>query len=87
MDDTIIESNPWLKAMVPYTIFTTKEDVNAIRKSEDIETQTGKVSAEFVRRVLEDPTYYEYAKKFFDGEIDRFSVNYLVYGDLVHGIN
>lgn len=87
MDDTIIESNPWLKAMVPYTIFTTKEDVNAIRKSEDIETQTGKVSAEFVRRVLEDPTYYEYAKKFFDGEIDRFSVNYLAYGDLGHGIN
>lgn len=87
MDDTIIESNPWLKAMVPYTIFTTEEDVNVIRKSEDIETQTGKVSAEFVRRVLEDPTYYEYAKKFFDGEIDRFSVNYLAYGDLGHGIN
>lgn len=87
MDDTIIESNPWLKAMIPYTIFTTEEDVKAIRNSEDIETQTGKVSTEFVRRVLEDPTYYEYAKKFFDGEIDRFSVNYLAYGDLGHGIN
>lgn len=87
MDYAIIESNPWLKAMIPYTIFTTEEDVKAIRNSENIETQTGKVSAEFVRRVLEDPTYYEYAKKFFDGEIDRFSVNYLAYGDLGHGIN
>lgn len=87
MDDAIIEGNPWLKAMIPYTIFTTEEDVKTIRNSENIETQTGKVSAEFVRRVLEEPTYYEYAKKFFDGEIDRFSINYLAYGDLGHGIN
>ncbi|MBD9115096.1 hypothetical protein EGP95_04870 [bacterium] len=91
MEDLIIEQNiekyPYLKDLTKYTIFTSKEDVEKLKNGDKINIDNQDVSIEFLKRILNNDLYFEYALKYFKGDINTFQVTYIINGDtgsLVH---
>ncbi len=91
MEDLIIEQNiekyPYLKDLTKYTIFTSKEDVEKLKNGDKINIDNQNVSIEFLKRILNNDLYFEYALKYFKGDINTFQVTYIINGDtgpLVH---
>ena len=76
-----LEKYPYLKNMAEYTLFTTKEDVEQLRNSEKVNINSEEVSIEFLNRILNNDYYFEYASRYFNGDINTFAVCYIINGD------
>ena len=76
-----MEKYPYLKAIGEYTIFTTSDDIENIKNSEKIKIDNQEVSIEFLKRILKDDNYYDYATRFFNNEINKFCISYIIAGD------
>lgn len=86
MEDLIIEQDiekyPYLKELAKYTIFTSKEDVEKLKNGDTINIDNQDVSIEFLKRILNMNLYFEYALKYFKGDINTFQVTYIINGDI-----
>ena len=82
-----LEQYPYLKQMSDCTLFVTQEEYNEMYKSEKIKIGKEAVSIEYLKRILNDPKYFDYAKKYFMGEINVFTISYIIYGDTGGNIN
>ena len=86
MEDLIIEQNiekyPYLKELAKYTIFTSKEDVEKLKNGDKINIDNQNVSIEFLKRILNNDFYFEYALKYFKCDINTFQVTYIINGDI-----
>ena len=86
MEDLIIEQNiekyPYLKELAKYTIFTSKEDVEKLKNGDKINIDNQNVSIEFLKRILNNDLYFEYALKYFKCDINTFQVTYIINGDI-----
>ena len=71
--------------MSDYTLFTTKEDIDFIKNSKTIAVGDIDVYTEFLKRILEDDNYFEYACRYFYDATDKFIVSSIINGDL--GVN
>lgn len=80
-----IKKYPYLQRMSDYTLFTTKEDIDFIKNSKTIMVGDIEVYAEFLKRILEDDKFFEYACRYFYDATDKFIVASIINGDL--GVN
>ena len=80
-----IKKYPYLQRMSDYTLFTTKEDIDFIKNSKTIAVGDIDVYTEFLKRILEDDNYFEYACRYFYDATDKFIVSSIINGDL--GVN
>ncbi len=78
--DEYLEKYPNLKEQSKSTLFIPKEDFFKIKKSELINVGTKAVSIEFLKQILKNDFYFEYASRFFAGTIDSFEVSYIFSG-------
>lgn len=76
-----MEKYPYLRNMEEYTLFTTREDVEQIRNGEKVRVNSEDVSIEFLKRILNNDFYFEYASRYFNGDINNFAVCYIFGGD------
>jgi len=76
-----MERYPYLRNMAEYTLFTTKDDVEQLRNSEKIKINSEDVSIEFLKRILNNDFYFEYASRYFNGDINNFAVSFIIGGD------
>ena len=76
-----MEKNPLLRKLADYILFTNREEVDLLRTSEKITIGSEEVSIEFLKRILNDDFYYEYASRYFNGDIDTFKVSFIIGGD------
>jgi hypothetical protein len=83
----LLENNPDLKRMSEYTLFTTKEEVNSLYNGGRIVVESEVVLVEYLKRILDNDFYFEYATRFFSGVINRFDVAYIYFGDTMGTIN
>lgn len=85
MEDLTIEQNiekyPYLKELAKYTIFTSKEDVEKLKNGDKINIDNQDVSIEFLKRILNNDLYFEYALNYFKGDRNAFAVTYIIEGD------
>ena len=80
-----LKKYPYLQRMSDYTLFTTKEDIDFIKNSKTIAVGDIDVYTEFLKRILEDDNYFEYACRYFYDATDKFIVSSIINGDL--GVN
>lgn len=80
-----IKKYPYLQRMSDYTLFTTKEDIDFIKNSKTIVVGDIEVYVEFLKRILEEDNYFEYACRYFYDATDKFIVASIINGDL--GVN
>ena len=76
-----MEKYPYLRNIAEYTLFTSKEDVEQLRNSEKIKVNSEEVSIAFLKRILNNDFYFEYASRYFNGDINDFAVSYIIGGD------
>lgn len=76
-----LEKYPYLREIMDNTIFVTEEEYNQLNNGEKISINSKQVPIEFLKRILSNDFYFEYASRFFSGEIDTFTVTYIIYGD------
>ena len=76
-----IAHHEYLKRIKEDTIITTYEEYEIIKDSKKINIDNKNVSIEVLKRILNNDEYYEYAKKFFDNEINFFRIKYFFNGD------
>ena len=76
-----MEKYPYLRNIAEYTLFTSKEDVEQLRNSEKIKVNSEEVSIEFLKRILNNDFYFEYASRYFNGDINIFAVSHIIGGD------
>lgn len=77
-----LKKYPYLQRMSDYTLFTTKEDIDFIKNSKIIMVDDIEVYAEFLKRILEDDKFFEYACRYFYDATDKFIVASIINGDL-----
>ena len=80
-----LKKYPYLQRMSDCTLFTTKEDIDFIKNSKIIVVDDIEVYAEFLKRILEDDNFFEYACRYFYDATDKFIVASIINGDL--GVN
>ena len=80
--EQILEKYPYLKGLTKHVLFTSKEDVKQLINSDKVKTSSEEVSIEFLKRVLDNDNYYEYAQRYFDGEISKFQIAHVLNGDI-----
>lgn len=80
-----LKKYPYLQRMSDCTLFTTKEDIDFIKNSKTIAVDDIDVYTEFLKRILEDDNYFEYACRYFYDATDKFIVASIINGDL--GVN
>ena len=80
-----LKKYPYLQRMSNCTLFTTKEDIDFIKNSKIIMVDGIEVYAEFLKRILEDDKFFEYACRYFYDATDKFIVASIINGDL--GVN
>ena len=78
---------PYLKGYAKHIIFTTPDDFEKMQKGEKIKIDGQDISVEFLRRILQDDYYYDYATRFFNNEINNFGVSYIIGGDTGRSLN
>ena len=76
-----MEKYPYLRNLAEYILFTTREDVEQLRNSEKVKVNSEDVSIEFLKRILNNDFYFEYASRYFNGDINDFSVCFIIGGD------
>lgn len=76
-----MEKYPYLKEIAKYTIFTSKEDVEKLKNGGTINIDYQNVSIEFLKRILDNDFYFEYALNYFKGVRNAFAVTYIIEGD------
>ena len=85
MEEHTIEEDfkkyPYLKDMSDHILFVTKNDYDYIMNSPKITISTNNIPEEFIKRILNNNIYYDYAFKYFNNEIKTFSLSYIIYGD------
>ena len=79
--EQLMEKYPYLRKSAEFTLFTTREDVEQLRNSEKVKVNSENVSIEFLKRILNNDFYFEYASRYFNGDIDNFAVSYIIGGD------
>lgn len=79
--EQLMEKYPYLRNRAEFTLFTTREDVEQLRNSEKVKVNSENVSIEFLKRILNNDFYFEYASRYFNGDIDNFAVSYIIGGD------
>lgn len=77
-----LEKEPYLKKMAEYTIFTTKDDLHFLKKSETINVGGVGISTEFLKRILNNNQYYEYAYNYFTNKKPDLKISYIIAGDI-----
>lgn len=82
-----MEKYPYLKDMSEFTLFRSKEEVEQLKNSEKIEIESNKISIEFLKKILSDDFYFEYAFRYFNGSINRFNISYIICGDTCGNIS
>ena len=80
-----LKKYPYLQRMSNCTLFTTKEDIDFIKNSKIIMVDGIEVYAEFLKRILENDKFFEYACRYFYDATDKFIVASIINGDL--GVN
>ena len=80
-----LKKYPYLQRISDYTLFATKEDIDFIKNSKTIAVGDIDVYTEFLKRILEDDNYFEYACRYFYDATDKFIVSSIINGDL--GVN
>lgn len=80
--EQLMEKYPYLRKSAEFTLFTTREDVEQLRNSEKVKVNSENVSIEFLKRILNNDFYFEYASRYFNGDIDNFAVSYIIGGDI-----
>ena len=78
---------PYLRIASKYTLFTSKEELKDIKKSEKIKVGLEEISILFLNKLLEDDNYFQYAYHFFNKDIDNFIVTYIINGDMGESIH
>lgn len=76
-----MEKYPYLKRMSEYTIFTTSDDIKNLKNGEKVQIEDIEISTEYLKRILQDEEYYNYAYHFFTNKAPSFSVCYIIGGD------
>lgn len=76
-----MEKYPYLKRMSEYTIFTTSDDIKNLKNGEKVQIGDIEISTEYLKRILQDEKYYNYAYHFFTNKASSFSVCYIIGGD------
>lgn len=77
-----LELYPHLKSLTDHYLFTTKQDIEQIKNGPQIEVYSEKIPVEYLKRILENETYLEYASKYLRNEINDFNVGYITNGDI-----
>lgn len=77
-----LKKYPYLQRMTDYTLFTTQEEIDSIKNSEIIMVGDIEVYTEFLKRILDDDNYFEYASRYFYDATDRFIVAVIINGDM-----
>ena len=80
-----LKKYPYLQRISDYTLFATKEDIDFIKNSKTIAVGDIDVYTEFLKRILEDDNYFEYACRYFYDATGKFIVSSIINGDL--GVN
>ena len=75
-------SNPFFEKIKDYTLFTTVDDIKNLKSSKSLSIKGEEISIEFLKRVLLDEKYYNYALKYFNGTNDRFVLSSIINGDI-----
>ena len=75
-------SNPFFEKIKDYTLFTTVDDIKNLKASKSLSIKGEEISIEFLKRVLLDEKYYNYALKYFNGTNDRFVLSSIINGDI-----
>lgn len=76
-----MEKYPYLKRMSEYTIFTTSDDIKNLKNGEKVQIEDVEISTEYLKRILQDEKYYNYAYQFFTNKTPFFGVCYIIGGD------
>lgn len=76
-----MEKYPYLRKMAESIIFTTADDVHNMKNGEKISVNGQEVVVEFLKRIVQDSNYYDYASRFLNNEIASFGVCYIIGGD------
>ena len=82
-----LEKYPKLKKISDYILFTTQEDFEKLKNGKRIKIGSQEISIDFLKRILNDDLYYDYATRYFKGDINSFGVSYIINGDNVPPIN
>ena len=77
-----LKKYPYLQRMADYTLFTTKDEIDYIKDSKTIMVGDIEVYIEFLKRILDDDNYFEYASRYFYDATDRFIVAAIINGDM-----
>ena len=77
-----MEKYSYLKKMADYTLFTTEDDYRKLMDGKKIKVNSENVSIEFLKRILNNDFYFEYASRYFNNKINNFGVSYIIGGDL-----
>lgn len=80
-----LKKYPYLQRMADCTLFTTKDEIDFIKNSKTIMVGDIEVYTEFLKRILDDDNYFEYASRYFYDATDKFIVASIINGDL--GVN
>ena len=80
--DEIIEQYPYLKDRMKDTLFVSEKEFSEMDNDNKIMIGSYRVPILFLRKILHDDFYFEYAHRFFMDEIDRFDVTYIINGDI-----
>ena len=75
-------SNPFFEKIKDYTLFTTLDDIKNLKASKSLSIKGEEISIEFLKRVLLDEKYYNYALNYFNGTNDRFVLSSIINGDI-----
>ena len=81
-----ILSNPFFEKIKDYTLFTTLDDIKNLKASKSLSIKGEELSIEFLKRVLLDEKYYNYALNYFNGTNDRFVLSSIINGDIESSI-
>ena len=82
-----LEKYPKLKKISDYILFTTQEDFEKLQNGKRIKIGSQEISIDFLKRILNDDLYYDYATRYFKGDINNFSVSYIINGDSGSSLN
>lgn len=77
-----LKKYPYLQRMTDCTLFTTREEIDSIKNSETIMVGDIEVYIEFLKRILDDDNYFEYASRYFRDATDTFIVAAIINGDM-----
>ena len=70
-----------------YVLFESEEEYDIINRSSAIYLPGNFICSEFIKRILVQDNYFDYAKRYFNGEIDEFKVGYVKNGDICGNIS